>query len=58
MRSGCEGPISSFRKVATSSARVREILDAGAKKAGATAEATMQVVRGAMNLLPRENPLT
>jgi len=34
--------------------RVREILDAGAKKAGATAEATMQVVRGAMNLLRKE----
>ena len=32
--------------------RVREILDAGAQRANATAEATMQVVRGAMNLLP------
>jgi tryptophanyl-tRNA synthetase len=32
--------------------RVREILEAGAKRAQATAEATMQVVRGAMNLLP------
>src|SRR5690606_25022530 len=30
--------------------RVREILEAGAKRARATAEATMQVVRGAMNL--------
>lgn len=36
--------------------RVREILDAGAKKAGETAEATMQVVRGAMHLLRQENP--
>ena len=33
--------------------RVREILDAGAKRAAVTAEATMQVVRGAMNLLPK-----
>jgi tryptophanyl-tRNA synthetase len=32
-------------------ARVREILAAGAQRANATAEATMQVVRGAMNLL-------
>jgi tryptophanyl-tRNA synthetase len=32
--------------------RVREILADGAKKAGATAEATMQVVRRAMNLVP------
>jgi len=32
-------------------ARVREILDAGATRANATAEATMQVVRGAMNLV-------
>ena len=30
--------------------RVREILDAGAKRANVAAEATMQVVRGAMNL--------
>jgi tryptophanyl-tRNA synthetase len=30
--------------------RVREILDAGARRANATAEATLQVVRGAMNL--------
>jgi tryptophanyl-tRNA synthetase len=34
-----------------SPARVREILDAGARRANATAEATMQVVRGAMNLV-------
>lgn len=34
--------------------RVREILDAGAKRAQATAEATMQVVRRAMNLLPQD----
>jgi len=33
-------------------ARVREILAAGAQQAGATAEATMQVVRRAMNLVP------
>ncbi len=33
--------------------RVREILAAGARKANATAEATMQVVRRAMNLVPR-----
>jgi tryptophanyl-tRNA synthetase len=32
--------------------RVREILAAGAAKAQASAEATLQVVRGAMNLLP------
>jgi hypothetical protein len=31
---------------------VREILAAGAAKANATAEATMQVVRRAMNLIP------
>lgn len=36
----------------TNPARVREILDAGAKRANAAAESTMQVVRGAMNLLP------
>jgi tryptophanyl-tRNA synthetase len=33
--------------------RVREILDAGAARARATADETMQVVRGAMNLLPK-----
>jgi tryptophanyl-tRNA synthetase len=33
--------------------RVREILDAGADKARATAGETMRVVRGAMNLLPK-----
>ncbi len=32
--------------------RVREILEAGAARARATADATMQVVRGSMNLLP------
>src|SRR5690606_4511915 len=32
--------------------RVREILVAGAERAQAAADATMQVVRGAMNLLP------
>src|SRR5690606_13713973 len=32
--------------------RVREILEAGAQRARATADATMQVVRKAMNLLP------
>jgi tryptophanyl-tRNA synthetase len=32
--------------------RVQEILKAGAKRANAAAEATMDVVRGAMNLLP------
>jgi tryptophanyl-tRNA synthetase len=36
--------------------RVLEILDAGAKRANATAQATMQVVRGAMNLLPAVQP--
>ena len=36
--------------------RVREILDAGAQRANATAETTMQVVRGAMNLLPVTTP--
>jgi tryptophanyl-tRNA synthetase len=36
--------------------RVREILDAGAKRANATAQATMQVVRGAMSLLPEAQP--
>ncbi len=34
--------------------RVREILAAGAVKASATAEATMQVVRQAMNLIPAD----
>jgi tryptophanyl-tRNA synthetase len=33
-------------------ARVREILNAGATRANAAAEVTLQVVRGAMNLLP------
>jgi hypothetical protein len=33
--------------------RVREILDAGADKARATAGETMLVVRGAMNRLPK-----
>ena len=33
--------------------RVREILAAGAAQANAAAEDTMQVVRGAMNLVPR-----
>jgi tryptophanyl-tRNA synthetase len=36
--------------------RVREILEAGAARARATAAATMQGVRGAMNLLPQEAP--
>jgi tryptophanyl-tRNA synthetase len=34
--------------------RVREILAEGAKRANATAEATMQVVRESMNLVPRK----
>lgn len=35
--------------------RVREILDAGAARAQATADATMDVVRSAMNLKPRRD---